>query len=483
MQRVELPPYSLIESRSGAGTPVVLLHGLSGSSRWWARNVEALAKHHLVAAVDLMGFGRNTRISGLPFILPAFDEVTALLARWIETFGEPVHLMGHSMGGQLAIRLAAERPDLLRSLTLVNAAGMHFQIDPRPHLRAAVAAAPHTPGLARVLVPDALRAGPTSIAIALMRVLHGDMREAMRAIQTPALIVWGADDPLVPVHYAVEMQQLIPGARLEVLPHAAHVAMYEAPRAFNELALAFLDEVEAAPRAAMHEGIFRWGLSGYVDGVAYRESGPRREVVLVHGLGMSSRYFAPLARALFARGVHAIAPDIPGFGESANARAMTPQEHAAILDRWAASLNIRDAMWLGHSLGCNAVAQVENARRRVYAGPIWTQRPWRVFSNLALDAFREPLALYRHVIPAYWRTGFARWWLTWRKSLPDLTAPPPEGEMIAGKRDPLPDRHALNVREVEGAHACVFSHPEGVAALAVLAPSAGSQAHRLTGSE
>lgn len=79
--RIDLPPYSLWETREGSGTPVVLLHGLSGSSRWWSRNRAALAARHLVAAVDLVGFGRNRRFLGLPVLMPAFGEVTALLAR------------------------------------------------------------------------------------------------------------------------------------------------------------------------------------------------------------------------------------------------------------------------------------------------------------------------------------------------------------------------------------------------------------------
>ena len=113
-----------------------------------------------MAAVDLVGFGRNRRFFGPPVVLPPFAEVTALLARWLETFGEPVHLVGHSMGGQIAIRLAAERPDLVRSLMLVNAAGMPFRLDPRPHIRPLPKPPYGGPGIPRVLVPDFLRAGP-----------------------------------------------------------------------------------------------------------------------------------------------------------------------------------------------------------------------------------------------------------------------------------------------------------------------------------
>lgn len=468
-RRLDFPPYSLYEKRTGAGTPVVLLHGLSGSSRWWSRNVDALAERHLVAAVDLIGFGRNRRFSGLPLLLPTFAEVTAVLARWLETFGEPVHLVGHSMGGQIAIELAAERPDLVRSLVLVNAAGMPFRFDPRPHVRAVPKPPYGGPGIARVLVPDFFRAGPSSVAVASARVVRADMRERMHSLQMPALLVWGENDPLVPLVYGEAMQREIAGSRLVVIPRAAHVAMWDAPAEFNRAVLSFLDEVDATPFVAAPPS-FSWGISGWTAGMAHRQSGRRRDIVLVHGLGMSSAYFVNLAHELFARGWNPIAPDLPGFGESNNAPAVGPAEHATILASWADALGIRDAVWLGHSIGCNAVAHLaalrpDLVRAPVMVGSLWTRRHWlRVFFMLALDSFREPLPLYRHVLRAYWRTGIARWWLTWRRYIPDVAAPPPTTALhLAGTRDPIPDREVLRVVELPGAHACVFSHAGAVA--------------------
>lgn len=470
--RLDFPPYSLWETRAGSGTPVVLLHGLSGSSRWWSRNFDALASRHLVAAVDLIGFGRNRRFFGLPVLLPPFAEVTSLLARWIETFGEPVHVIGHSMGGQIAIRLAAERPDLVRSLVLVNAAGIPFRFDPRPHVRAVPKPPYGGPGIARVLLPDFFRAGPASVAVAGARVMRADLREMMHAVRAPALLVWGENDPLVPLVYGQAMQQEIAGARLVVLPKAAHVAMWEAPDEFNRVVLEFLADAHPAAPA---EPAFSWGISGWTDGIAHRQAGRRRDIVLVHGLGMSSAYLLHLAAALFARGWNPVAPDLPGFGESANGAAASPEEHAAILARWADALGIRDAVWLGHSIGCNAVAHLaatrsDVVRSAVYVGPLWTRTRHthlRTFAMLALDALREPLSLYRCMIPAYWRTGIARWWKTWRRYAGDVaTGVPPSGagSFLAGDRDPLPDRTCTPVITVPGAHACVFSHPHEVAA-------------------
>jgi pimeloyl-ACP methyl ester carboxylesterase len=468
--KLHFPPYTLYETRTGAGPPVALIHGLAGSARWWERNVDALARHHLVAAVDLVGFGQNRRFLGLPEVLPPFPDVTALLARWLETFGEPVHVMGHSMGGQLAIRLAAERPDLVRSLVLVDAAGIPFERNLIEHLRPLPKPPFGGPRIARMLIPDFFRAGPTSVAVASARVLLGDMREAMRAIRVPTLLVWGENDPLVPLHYGEAMQEEIPGSRLVVLPRAAHVAMWDAPEDFNRVVTGFLDEVAGHDT---RRGIFTWGICGWVSGMAHRQSGRARDIVLLHGMGMSSAYFAPLARALYARGWSPIAPDLPGFGESNDAPATSPPQHAQLLASWADALDIRDAVWLGHSLGCNAIAHLARlrpdlVRRAVHVGPLWSDRPHarlRLFFNLALDALREPLALYRYVIPAYWRTGIWRWLRTWQKAAADVACRPElAGNSIAisGLRDPITDRRCAHPIEVPGAHACLFSDPETV---------------------
>jgi pimeloyl-ACP methyl ester carboxylesterase len=178
------------------------------------------------------------------------------------------------------------------------------------------------------------------------------------------------------------------------------------------------------------------------------------------------------ARALFDRGWSPVAPDLPGFGESVDAKASAPSEHAALLAKWAGALGIRDAVWIGHSVGCNAVAHLaairpDLVREAIHIGPLWTRSRFpqtRMAWCLALDAFREPLRLYAYVIAAYWRAGVWRWWRTFRRYVPDFSAEPPSGaEFIAGERDPLPDASVSPVRTVPGAHACHFSHPEQTA--------------------
>jgi pimeloyl-ACP methyl ester carboxylesterase len=463
-RRVDLPPFTLWETRAGSGTPLVLLHGLGGSSDWWRHNIDVLAERYLVAAVDLIGFGRNRfflRRSNLPL---RFDDIAALLARWIESsFDGPVHLAGNSLGGQIAIHLAASRPDLVRSLVLIDSTGIPFEIAPGAHIENIVMPQRWRSFLL-ILSRDLFRAGPTAIAVAFARLLRDDARPLMRTLTMPVLLVWGEHDPLVPLTYAKQMLEEMPHAKLRVIPRAGHVPMWENPRDFNDALLSFLDDADVVDAA---EPSFCWGLSGWTDGIAHRASGRRRDIVLVHGLGMSSAYFARFARALYARGVHAIAPDLPGFGESIDGPAVSAEEHAKILADWADALAIRGVTWIGHSFGCNAVAQLARSRpdivkRTICIGPLWSPRnPLHLLPALIIDSVREPFALFPYVIRAYWRCGVGRWIATYRRYAADIRAAPPDVEMFAGERDPLVDDDAIpNLTLLPGAHACHFAHPE-----------------------
>jgi pimeloyl-ACP methyl ester carboxylesterase len=473
---VDLPPFHFYERRAGAGTPVVLIHGLGGSSDWWRRNVETIAQEHLVATVDLVQRAR------LP---PGISETATVLARWIETsFIEPVHLVGNSMGGHLAIHVSAQRPDLVRSLTLVNSSGIPFEIAPGAHV-ANLIVPRGALSFGRILARDALRSSPASVALAFARLLRDDARELMRGLRMPVLVLWGERDPLVPLKYGQEIARTIPNARLVPIPDAGHVPMWENADAFNRALVEFLRDNDQQPPTSTQHPVFTWSITGWTNGVAHRQSSRSPNMVLVHGLGLSSAYFQRFARALHARGWFAIAPDLPGFGYSADAPASGPEGHARVLAQWAEAVGIRGAVWVGHSIACNAVAHVARTRpdlcrAAIMIGPLWTHsaRPMlRLVPLLALDAMREPLALYGDVLAAYWRCGLARWFGTLRRYAPDFRADPPEAQMIAGLRDPLPDRTRVRVVEIQGAHACHYSHPGAtVLAIAEEPPGTGTAA-------
>jgi pimeloyl-ACP methyl ester carboxylesterase len=220
------------------GGPVVLVHGLSGSTRWWARNLPALARHYRLYLVDLPGFGAMRRL-GRQFVLA---EAASWLSEWMRAVGlERAHLVGHSMGGYVAIRLAAGRPELVGRLVLVAPAGTPTGRSMLAHLVPLLLAARYTaPAFLPVLARDALRMGPVTLWRAARDLLAEDVREDLRRIEAPTLLVWGENDPLIPPAVGDLLREEIPDSRLLVLKRAAHVPMFDRSEEFDDALLAFL---------------------------------------------------------------------------------------------------------------------------------------------------------------------------------------------------------------------------------------------------
>src|SRR5688572_29399483 len=162
-------PFQIHSLEFGQGDEqIVLLHGLAGSARWWRRNVAALAKRYRVLLPELVGFGRS-RATGR---LPPVSDTADLLDAWMGAMRlGRVHLVGHSMGGQISIHLASRHPDRLDRLVLVDAAGIPRPLTPRYALRFAMEVGPlwrwGDPRFLPTVVRDALTAGPKSLVAAI----------------------------------------------------------------------------------------------------------------------------------------------------------------------------------------------------------------------------------------------------------------------------------------------------------------------------
>ncbi len=223
---------------AGEGEPVVLVHGLSGSTRWWTRNVPAIAERHRVYLVDLPGFGAMRRLRRR-FVLA---EATAWLSAWMETVGvNRTHLVGHSMGGYVCLRLAARSPEAVHRLVLVAPAGVPAGRSMWGYFVPLLLAGRHaTPSFLPLLVRDALRMGPVTLWRAARDLLAEDVREDLRSIEAPTLLLWGENDPLIPPAVGDLLREEIVDSRLLILEKAAHVPMFDRPDEFNAALLAFL---------------------------------------------------------------------------------------------------------------------------------------------------------------------------------------------------------------------------------------------------
>ena len=225
----------LYTSSAGGGYPLVLVHGLAGSGRWWARNVPVLARYFRVLTVDLAGFGHS---SGQPFDL---ETAAGLLSGWMDAMEiERCHLMGHSMGGYIAAELAAIYPDRVNQLALVDAVVL-------PLHRSLISSSLHlawtvrymSPDFLPVLVSDTLRAGPRVLYRAIRDINRISLTEALQRIRADLLIVWGEQDKLLPLEMGRELHRKLPAARFEVVRGAGHNPMWDRPRAFNQIICRF----------------------------------------------------------------------------------------------------------------------------------------------------------------------------------------------------------------------------------------------------
>jgi pimeloyl-ACP methyl ester carboxylesterase len=253
---VEAGPYRLRYLESGAGPPLVLVHGLgSHAMQDWGRLIAPLGRSYHVYAPDLPGFGRSERPAAADYGVPM--QVEAVRAFMSAVGVSKARVAGLSMGGWIVARLAGEHPELVERLVLVAPAGM------RPDAAAPIPAEvllPHDEAGVRRLAA-AVRHKPPALPWFLARdILARRLREewivrrtleSMRAgrdwldgtlgrAEMPVLILWGKQDRLIPAAYAAPLQAEFAHAELKLLDDCGHVPMADCPEAFDRELMAFL---------------------------------------------------------------------------------------------------------------------------------------------------------------------------------------------------------------------------------------------------
>jgi pimeloyl-ACP methyl ester carboxylesterase len=220
----------------GSGPPVVFLHGLDGSSRWWASTLVALAGQFRCLALEFVRFDRWREQARVP--LP---RTSAFVAAWLAALGiDRADFIGHSMGGYTASQVAIEYPALVGKLALIAPAVLPLSI---AYLRNLARLAPFigtlAPGFAPILLFDSLRTGPLRWLRSTLELTRAQPLP-LEQIVAPTLLLWGQNDPLIPSTNGPLVRDRIPGARLIVLPRSRHVPMFEAPVACNTALSDFL---------------------------------------------------------------------------------------------------------------------------------------------------------------------------------------------------------------------------------------------------
>lgn len=155
------------------------------------------------------------------------------------------------MGGFVCMALAALRPEKVKRLVLVNSIGISFeQIKNRLPAMMVKAIGRTNPAFWPYLAYDYLRAGPKMVWRASRQIIALDAASIIASVVAPTLLIWGADDDLVPLAFGHQLHQQIAGSSLLVIQRANHICMFDRPHDFNAALLAFLQGQEVGVPAA-----------------------------------------------------------------------------------------------------------------------------------------------------------------------------------------------------------------------------------------
>lgn len=262
---------------AGRGPALLLVHGISDHSGTWAHVLPALAKHYTVIAPDLLGHGGSDK--------PRADYAAAAYACGLrDLLGvldiDRVTIVGHSLGGGVAMQFAYQFPERCSRLVLVSSGGVGRDVHPLLRLASAPGAGlalpvlTHLPGLQALLPmldfgPDARYARERYTALrdrsartAFLRTLRSvvDVRGQVvtmldRCYLTrgiPTLLVWGSADRIVPAGHAKKAHAAMPGSRLEIFDGAGHFPHQTDPARFVALLNDFIANTPPAEHDPAH---------------------------------------------------------------------------------------------------------------------------------------------------------------------------------------------------------------------------------------
>jgi pimeloyl-ACP methyl ester carboxylesterase len=249
---------------AGAGQPVIMLHGSGpGVSAManWQHNIGALSQRFRVLAPDIVGFGATTRPDDIIYSLRAWtDHVWAFLdAHDIEE----VAIVGNSLGGRIALQMATDRPDRITKMVLMGTPGVGMTLTEG---LAALRAYQPSHDAMRDLLRNYFAVDPAMITDHLVAIRYeasiahgayeayramffdprhagselGITAEEVRAIATPALLVHGREDKVVPMQVSLTMLGLLPNADLHVFSACGHWTQIERADEFSALVADYL---------------------------------------------------------------------------------------------------------------------------------------------------------------------------------------------------------------------------------------------------
>jgi pimeloyl-ACP methyl ester carboxylesterase len=276
---IELHGHRVCFRLRGEGPAVVLIHGITGRSNQWEPAIEHLAAAHTVLAPDLLGHGESTKPRG-DYSLGAY--ASAVRDIMVALGHDRATVVGHSLGGGIAMQFAYQFPERTERLVLVSSGGLGREVHPllrastlpgselvlplltHPRVLATGAAVGRAIGLLRLQAGTDLAevargfsslgdAEARAAFIATMRAVLDPGGQRVSALDrlylaesVPSLLVWGEADPVIPVAHGRAAHAAMPGSRFEVFEGVGHFPQLERPYELARLLADFIAATEAA---------------------------------------------------------------------------------------------------------------------------------------------------------------------------------------------------------------------------------------------
>jgi pimeloyl-ACP methyl ester carboxylesterase len=226
----------------GRGRPVVFIHGWIGSWRYWVPTMEDLSVRHKAYAVDLWGFGDSDK----PGSHYEIDAYVGLVRGFIDKLGV-VHptLVGHALGGVIALKFAAENPDWVDQVMAVSVPLLGETIN-----RPLAGLSDNGDALAKLVARRAKfsevemevrKTDVFAVSSTLGSALESDLRPILTQLRVPALLVYGSNDPFISSPESDWLEDCDDNVRVISLDGVQHFPMLEQQNQFNRLLKEFLD--------------------------------------------------------------------------------------------------------------------------------------------------------------------------------------------------------------------------------------------------
>ena len=232
----------IVYFRAGSGPPLLFIHGATDQAGTWARVAPSFTADHHVVVMDLAGHGESDPRTGPLTIANLVDGVTAVITA--EAKGQPVTIVGNSLGGFLALVYATRHPAGVAHAILVNGAVLREQSRPeltllpknREEARRAFAAilSSQSPAVPNFVLDDVVRRVPGSALARLAEQPESSLDEyllesRLTTLEMPVTMIWGEEDRLLSVAYARKAAAALPHARLELMAKCGHIPQRECP--------------------------------------------------------------------------------------------------------------------------------------------------------------------------------------------------------------------------------------------------------------